>query len=349
MASKSGAFTSSAYKIAGTFGTAASVGAGNKLPYAITPNFNVDELTVQQIGTGVTFEDFTARGNLAPTVSLAGDGGYANGMDYICAQFFGTAAAPAEQTGGQGDYKHVVSWNTTSNAKYGTLVYETSTTTVLEYPSTTTTSISFDASDAPGILQFSAELLAHNVLTTGTANNNAAVVAATSVDTERIAFAFEDTFKINNFSGAALSGAAAQAITAFQLTLNRPQELRGEIKGAVGNSAPVDSDIANGSLSITLKECADHTWFSLWLAETAQKCQLNIQGTQIGTGVNRAITIYIPKMVLVQEPQYAITSPGVNPLTLNFKIIAAAAAPTGMTSVYPYMDIINTRSANLLT
>lgn len=348
MAKLSGANTNAIIQVASTFGTAVDGGAGDKAPFQITPNFGVDELTVQQIGTGVTFEDFAARGNFKPTLSLSGDAGYANTMDFIIAAMFGTASISSELTASQGDYRHTITWNTTSNQKYLTCAYESSTTTVIEYPSCSVTSISLNADEAPGILQFSAEMIANNAVITSTTNTNADLQAATIHDRERIAFGFDDLFRINTASGSTLSGSDNVAITSFALTLNRPQDMIGEIRGSAGNSAPIDTDISTGTLTVTLKELADHTWFTIWSAETPQKATLNIQGTQIGSGQNRAITIYLPRLVLVQEPDYAITSAGVNPVTLTFKIIAASSNPSGMSSTYPYFEIINTRTAALL-
>ena len=348
MAAIAGMQTNAIYQIAGTFGTATAGGAGDKLKAEITPNFNVDTLTPRQIGSGVHMIQTATRGNYKPSLSLAMDGGYRNTMDSQIAQFLGTSGTPTEQTGGQGDYKHTITFNTSINAKYGTLAYETSSTTVLEYPSCATRSLSLNVSDAPGILEFTSELIAHNAVLSTAVNTNAVVAAATATDVEVTAFAFDDTFRINTSSGGALAGGDQYNITGYNLTLTRPQDFIGEIKAAAGNGAPIPTGLFEGTLQVTVKELADHTYFTYWTNETPLKCRLDIQGTQIGTGVNKAVTIYIPKMILVQEPQYALTSDGVNALTLNFQIVAATANPTGMSSTYPYFEIINGLSTSLL-
>lgn len=349
MTSVSGSRTNAIYKIGGTFGTAVSGGAGNKLRSEITPNFNVDVLKPRQIGTGNLIALSATRGNLKPTLQLAMDAGYRNCMDFILAQFFGTASAPAEQTASQGDYKHTLTLNPTLNAKWGTLAYDTSNATLHEYPSTACQSITISLDDAPGILNFEAELLANNIVLTGAVNTNASMASATITDTETINYAFDDTFRINNNTGGALSGSDQYNITGFSFNFQRPQSIKGEIKGSAGNGAPVEEGIILGTLTVNVKELADHAMFTDWSAETPKKCSLNIQGTQIGSGVNKAITINIPKMQLVQEPKYALTSEGVNPLTLTFEILGATANPTGMTSFYPYIEIINNYGTNLLT
>lgn len=348
MASLSGAKTNAIYKIASTYGTAVSGGAGNKLKAEITPNFGVDMLDPRQIGSGAIMVQTSTRGNFKPTVSLAMDAGYRNCFDNILAQMWGTAAAPTEQTVGQGDYKHTITLNTTLNAKPATLAWESSSATVIEMPSVTTQSITIEASDSPGIVNFTAEMIGNNALITGTTNTNASMASATATDTEVIAFNNDDTFQINLNSGGSLSGSDNLAITGYTLKLTRPQEVIGEIRGTAGNSAPIEAGLIEGELTVTLKELADHTYFTYWYNETMLKSKLNIQGTQIGSGVNKSLTIYIPKMVLAEEPKTALTSPGVNPLTMTFKIIAATANPTGMSSFYPYFEIVNGLSTSLL-
>lgn len=351
MASVSGAKSNAILKVASTWGTAVSGGAGNKLKAEITPNFNVEELTAKQIGSGISMAQYVTRGNIKPTISLAMDAGYRNCMDNVIAQFMGTAGAPSEQTAGQADYKHIITFNSSLNAKYVTVAYDTGSATVLEFPTCAATQIGFNLSDAPGILEFTSDLLANDVKGTSLAaatNTNASMASATATDTETINYAFEDTFRINTSSGAALGSGDNYSITGYNLNLSRPQEIKGEIKGSTGNGAPIESGLFEGTLQVTVKELADHTYFGYWYNETALKCALNIQGTQIGTGTNKAISIYIPKMILVQEPQYALTSEGINALTLSFRILAATANPTGMSSTYPYFEIINGLSTSLL-
>ena len=349
MASITGAGTNAIFKIASTYGTAVSGGAGNKLAAEISPNFNVETLKPKVIGTGSSMPKTATRGNFKPVISLNMDAGYRNCMDNLLAQFFGTAGAPAEQTASQGDYKHTITFNTSLNAKYGTLAYESSSATVIEYPSCAVRSFTLSASDAPGILSANFELIANNAVITGTVNSNASMASATLTDTEVVAFAFDDTFRMNSSAGATLAGGDQKNILSYSLTLTRVQEIQGEIKGSVGNGSPVaTSTPLEGTVTVTLKELADHADFTIWSAETPQKCRFDIQGTQIGSGVNKAVTINIPKMMLVGEPQYSITSAGVNTVTLTYEIVQATANPSGMSSTLPYIEIINNLSTSLL-
>lgn len=348
MTSVSGARTNAIIKVASTFGTAVLGAAGNKMRGEFTPNFGVDEVIPRQNGTGNLMAVSATRGNFKPGLGIAMDAGYRNTMDNILAQMWGNDSVSAEITAGQGDYRHTITLNSVLNAKYLTAAHDTSNATLYEYPSCACRSVTISLDDAPGILNFTAELIANNIVLTGAVNSNASMLSATLGDVETINFAFDDTFRMNAASGGALAGGDQYNITGWSLQFTRPQDLVGEIKGSVGNGSPVESGLINGVLTLKVKELADHAKLTEWSNETPQKCALNIQGTAIGSGLNKGITFNIPRMQLVTEPQYQVTSEGINPLTLTYRILGATANPTGMTSFYPYIELVNQLSTSLL-
>lgn len=350
MASISGVNTAAAIKVASTWGTPVTVGAGNKISGEITPSFNVEELTARAIGSGAYMLSSSTRGAIKPTVQIVSDLGYRNNCDTIIAQMLGTSAAPTEVTGGQGDYLHVITVNTALNAKYLTFVYETSSATVHEFATAACQSINIKSQSVPGYIDFTADLLADQVVLSGWTNDNADVIAATFTEgtPELAAIAYEDTYRTNAQSAGAVAGGDQYNITGFDFTMNRPQETIGEIKAASGLSAPTATSYIDASFTATVKELADHAMYTIWSAETARKARLSIEGTQIGTGTNKRFSILMPRMLLVQEPQYAVTADGVNGLTLNFTLLKASANPTGMTNTYPYFEFVNTLSTSLL-
>jgi len=74
-----------------------------------------------------------------------------------------------------------------------------------------------------------------------------------------------------------------------------------------------------------------------------------VEGEQIGAGDNYTAAFYFPKLKVVESPQYELSDPGINPLTVVFKGLAADANPTGMDSVYPYAEFINERSTAIIS
>lgn len=351
MASITGAQTKAGVKIASTWGTAVACGAGNSFAGEISPSFNVSELTSRQVGSGAYMLSSATRGSVIPTVSLTADLGYRNNCDILIAQFMGTSGAPTEVTVGQSDYKHQILFNSSLNSKYVTLAFESSSATVMEFPTCAVTSIGIATTGVPGYLDFTAELLANAVELSSSTNTNATLANCTFTEgtPELVAVDLVDKFRTNAQSGGAVSGGDQYNITGFSFSLSRPQEVIPEIKGSAGNPAPLATDLFEGTLSVDVKELADHAYYSIWSAETARKALIQIEGAQIGTGSNKSFSIYIPRMVLVSEPQYALTDQGTNTLSMEFRILKAAATPTGMSgSTYPYFEIVNELSTSLL-
>lgn len=351
MASITGAQTKAGVKIATTWGTAVACGAGNSFAGEISPSFNVSEITSRQIGSGAYMLSTATRGSVIPTVSLTADLGYRNNCDVLLAQFMGTSGAPTEVNVGEGDYKHVLTFNSTLNSKYVTLAFESSSATVMEFPTCAVQSIGIATTGVPGYIDFTAELLANAVELSSSTNTNATLANCTFTEgtPELVAVDLVDKFQTNAQSGSAVSSGDQYNITGFNLALSRPQEIIPEIKGSAGNSAPLATDLFDGTFSVDVKELADHAYYTIWSAETARKALIQIEGTQIGTGANKSFSIYIPRMLLVTEPQYALTDQGTNTLSMEFRLLKAATTPTGMSgSTYPYFEIVNGLSTSLL-
>lgn len=337
-------------KIASTWGTPTAAGAGDRLAAEISPNFNVSELVARGIGSGLLMASDVTRGNFIPTFDLVGDFGYRNGWDRIFACLFGTSAVPTEVTVGQSDYKHTLTLNSTLNPKFLMLAYETSSTTTLEAPTCAVQSIGLRTTSVPGYLEASASLLAGTVNLSSVTNTNATLQATTFTEGDPVLAAVnqDDYLWIDDQSTGALASGDAYSITSFDFSLSRPQEIRPEMKGSAGNGAPVSTGRVEGEFTITVKELADHTYYTVWSAETAKKVLVSVEGAQIGSGTNKGIKLYIPRVKMVNEPGYSPTDEGTNPLTLGWKLLGASAAPTGMTSRYPYLEITNTLATSLL-
>ncbi len=349
MGSVSGSNTVTGVKVSSTWGTAVAVGAGNRLPAEISFSDNVTEIVSREIGTGNAMASIFTRGQIQPSVSLTMDVGFDNNFDVLLAQMMGTASISAMITVGQNDYRQTVTYNTTLNAKYLTMAFTATDAGTIEFPSVAINSATIRTSSIPGILEASFEGVASDIEHSSAVNTYAVVTASTArTGNENVTAAFDDKFWINNTSAGALAGGNQLNITSYELSLTRPQTTVNEIKNSLGNSAPINDGLFEGTLTIGLKELPDLTQFGDWDLETTKKCRLTLTGSQIGTGSFRSLDIYIPQMQLVSAPQYSVSSPGINPVTLTFKISKASANPTGMTSTYPYFEIVNTRSTALL-
>jgi hypothetical protein len=349
MAAIQGAFATGAVRAASTWGTAVAAGAGNRFAGEISIEAATDTLTDRSIGSGRVMNANVARGNTLYTASVTSDLGYRNGCDTLIAVFMGTSGAPTEVTGGQGDYRHTITVADTLS-KFVTLAYESTSALVHELPTCYVTAWGVSTTGVRGYIDFTASLLANTLELSTTVNTNAVLDATTFTEgtPELVIVDQDDSYRENAQSGAALAGADKLAITSLQFNMERPFELVPEIKEAAGFSAPVSSGLITGSLSMEFKQLNDHSLYTLWTAETARKARFSVEGTQIGTGVNKRFTVLVPRMVMVDAPNFALTSEGRNPVSVSFQVLQAAANPTGMTSTRPYVEIVNTLSTTLL-
>lgn len=343
-----GAQTRAGIRVASTFGTAVACGALHQLAAEISMSPNQQVIEGRAIGSGRFMADNYIRGSISPTVSVTGDCGYGNNFDTIAALILGTDTVSAVAGAEPNDHLHRLTFNTTLNAKYATIAYESSTSTVHEFPSCACQSLTIRTTSVPGLLEYAAEFLANDISLSSVINTNVTLANVTARDTELVAVDFDDDFWVNAQGGAALAGANQYNITSLEFVLTRPQEFRGEIKGSAGNSAPVSTGNATATFAIVAKELKDHTYYTVWSTQVAQKASAVFEGSQIGTGGFRTVGIYLPRIQLTEPPQYGPTDPGVNTVSMNFNCAVASANPTSMNSTYPYLEIINTLSTSLL-
>lgn len=325
-----------------TYGTAEAV-AEKLVVESISWNENVNKLQSAGVGSGGKFSDNMARGFIAGTLSISGIVGYNNGFPLIAAQFLGTAGTPAEQNASQADYLHQILFHSTVNRTFLTIAIESSSTTVIEFPSVTVNSLTITGTPG-GYLTYTAECNFDQLVDTSPTNNNAAIQAVSQTDSELCVCAFDEVFNMNAQSGGAFSSNEL-AITSYELAMSLPQTFKPEIKASAGNSKPTADDKAVGTLTIGLKEHADNTYETAAQAATEYKSSLNIQGTQIGSGDNKTMEINIPRMILIDTPDFGLSSPGNNPQTLVFDVLEAASNPTGMADTTPYFEVTNERSS----
>lgn len=348
MGAISGAKTNAIVQISSTWGTAVAGGDGDKYVGEISHSMNISELTARAIGSGSSMISGATRGNEKPTVSLTGDAHYQGAFGAILSQFMGTDSVSSELTASQGDYRHTITFNTTLNAKYLTFAYESSSTTVHEFPSCAVSSLTIRTPQVPGYLEYQAELVANTLDLSTSTNTNAVCAAATLTDSEIIAQGFADSFWIDLQSSGALDSSDKLNILSYELKLDRPQESANEMKGSAGNGSPIATDLFSGTLTVTLKELVDHTYYTYWANETPLKARFTIEGSVIGTTTPKSLNCYIPRMQLIGEPVYGVASNGMNPVTYTFKLSKASANPTGMSSTYPYFELVNSLSTGYL-
>lgn len=333
-----------------TFGTA--VAATNLIP---VDNFTMSKgssrLEDNPAGINYAMLEDVDFGNINPSASIAMKLGYNNHWPFFAAQMFGTSPAPTEQTVGQGDYLHVMTLNiTTLNAKYLTLAELSTSTLVREYPSAVVTDLVVNFNAPRSYVTSDISMLGNNLVLNSSTNTNAAGVGVGTIGTlNQAILELADSFLINAQAGAALSSPTDKVnITGLTVTYSKPQRTIPEAKGSVGNSDFVADGNFSCLLAVSFKQLDDFTWFNAQAAGTEYKAKIIVDGAQIGTGLNNSLTLFFPRLKIVEDPEHNITGPGIDPQTVVFEALQATASPSGMSSVYPYLELVNTRSTTYL-
>jgi hypothetical protein len=347
MSYKTGADINIGLKKAGTFGTAVTIVAGDKLEVEnLNQSTNAEDLSANPIGSGNSMASDSQQGAIAPSIDFEALMHYNAAEIAALACFMGTDNVMSMGSGG---YCHSILHNTTFNAQYLTAALQPDSSNVMEFPSCVVNSVELSVAEPPAYLKGAFQLLANDRVISGTTNSYSDVAAGTIPDTVRIIPQLSDEILINASSGGALASPGDRLnVRSFTLSLNKEQEFPREFKGAAGNGVPipVGAPPFSGELALELKSLDDLTYFTAAAAGTEYKLSFTITGSLIGGSVYRKFVVNIPRMKLVSDPQYNLTSAGVNPLNLTFKILVAASNPTGMISAYPYFFVWNTKATS---
>lgn len=232
-----------------------------------------------------------------------------------------------------------------------THAYQFTGGSIMEAASCAVTKLVASYENPPNYGRISLELLANDIIQEGTTNSYSAMQSLTVADSERVVGYPDDEFLINFQSAGALSSPTNRlAIKSFVATYEKPQEHTREFKGSLGNSEPVP----NGdppfmcTLAITLSGLDASTYFQRARENAEFKAQFSLTGSLIAGGVYKKIVRQFPRLKLVKDPVYSVSSAGINEVTLEFKALVASSVPSGMLSTYPATLITNTRSAGYL-
>ena len=345
MAAITGSDTVVGLKLGSTFGTAVAIGAGDVFYCeGISKNESTTELTTQSIGAGTVMTTQSDKGFTTTSVPINGYAGYEDSRLAGLGQLFGTDTVTDN---GDTSYTHAFTVNETFNAKYATIAHQVFNAGTFEYPSCSATSVTFSTDSVPNYVTQDQEFLADEKVINSSTNTYATLASASVDKNELVVCQQASEFLINLQGGGALSKTTdLVSITGFTFTLNRPQESPSEIKGSAGNGEPVSTGVPmDATFSITLRKLEDMTYFTAFDAGTEYKASLGIVGGEITTGVDYAWTLSIPRMKIVQSPDFNVSDAGNNPLTVNFKVLVASANPTGMGSTYPFLEVTNEQTA----
>lgn len=338
MSYKTGADTVIVHGVGGTFGTADTISAGDKLIVdSLSANKNPEELQETGIGSGAVMASDAQQGATTPTINVTGTGYFNDAKLQALAVFFQGESVTGNSSGYSHSFMH-----STFNQKYLTTAWQYAANSVAEAASCAVTRFQRTFDNPPNYTKTSYDLLANDIKYTGTTNSYATIDAATVASTKKIIIRPTDIVVLNG---------ATVSVTSVDLNLTKEQTSPREIKNSAGNGAPIPSGDPpfQGTVTVTLKSLDDHTYFSGALADSTYTLTITTTGDAISGSANYTEKWYFPALKLIQEPTYDLSSGGVNPLTLTFKCIYASSIPSGHFSLYPHCMVINDRSTTYLS
>lgn len=334
--------------ITSTWGTASQALSGDKLVVdSFTHGENAEELTENPIGGGLVMANSSERGAISPTVSFTKKLSVNDAGVEALALIFGSASVVAV---GGSIYHHSISMNAyqdVNNTRWATIAAQASDGAVYEYPSAAPVSLTISGQPRPDFVLQTMEFLANKQELATSVNTVANLGSTTLPTTDKFIFRDTSYFMINAQAGAALSSSSdVLNITDFTFVVDRSRDHVREAKNAAGLGVPVAAgEMPVGvTFSVTLRNLNDLTYFTAHQAGTEYKGALYIAGVTAG----HYFRIDLPRLKLVVSPDHQWAQTGDNPVVLTFKCLVASVAPTGMTSVYPYVSVRNAKSSAYL-
>lgn len=348
MAMQTGGDSVVAAKVTTTFGTAASVGSGDKWELeSYQQSTNPEELTANPIGSGAFMTTDSQQGAVSPSINTEFLEHYNDAGVAMKALFYGGESVMV-MAGGY--YSHSLYHNETLfNNKLATIVNQYAAGSVMEFVSAVPTRLQRTWAQPPNYCRGSMDFLADQRKVTGTTNSYATLEATTKADATRVILRPNDSFFLNLMTDSALSSTHRIDVTSVTSEAIKGHSHIAEIRGSAGNgrAIPTGTPPYEETLTVTFKSLDDYTYFSGSAAGTEYKARLSISHPTL----TYSDIISWPRLKLIQDPQYNLSSPAVNPLTLVFKCLyvdQSLSVPAGMLDRYPYEIVTNTKSTAYL-
>jgi len=334
---------SGAFKKAAVWGTAAAIGANTGIMLLRDTLKKKRPSEVDQ-SAGQAFARTADRGLITVAGDLEAWFRY-DGLTDMLAQVFGTAGAPTQQ-GATAAYKHVLQLANNVDGKFGTYARDL-VAQKQECPSLKL--LGFDlVGEAGQPLKLTFPCVADDLLMPAVTNTSFASV--TYRDRANRALYRQMVMRCNDQSGAALGAEDAIKPSGFTLSLRLP--LKGDHLS--GNADKIDEPTRDGeelptlTLQLRFPKFNSTAWVTALQGDTRKKLDLTFTGALIASPYYYTLALVIPH-ALLEETDTDVSGAGKigNPVT--FRLLEAAAAPTGMTYTKPLaMELINTQTTDPL-
>ena len=342
------------FKKTAEWGTALALGALNEV-LVVAPGFSGLDVPAQPIDPALESDTpFVKKSELLqiPPVDIAVPVRLRYEMGAIgsaIAMVYGTAGVPTKVSTTKA-YKHIFQWKDEISGLFGVYAEERPSK-IFEAPSVKPYRVEFNFSN--GILMANVGMRCNNVIDNSTVNTatqvDALTLPATFFGAGVQAMFAHAAVKMNAESGADVAEETALVLSDFNMVFERPLEAGQHVAGSNTIIEPLEEGQSGPGITVTLNfprmSTVNNAFFQTFLAGTEQKLLIKLTGSLIEETYYHDLAFYFPRMKM-QNPNYPVEEIVKSGLTLQAE--QAAAAPTGMTYLRPYLEIINQQTTDYL-
>lgn len=294
----------------------------------------------------VGFDNFITaviRLSLTVDVTLTCDMTHEGSWIQILAHVFGAQSTPAEQTGGEGDYLHVLYPANTTSGKYQVLAWKIEDNRVIEIPSVKwhTVSVSTPVNEV-GTITFQG--IGSGLRVDGGAANTASGLNALAYPPYEPAVYgganANDYFRLDAYSASvALTSADDKGILSLSWEFARPMQRIFCLRGASSQYTKEPKQLSQQNQMMTFQMCeiddAAFNDFAAWLGQTRLMAIASLTGAQIGAGLNRLIQFRFSSVELAGSVPGGFDVQGQSLMqpTFVFNSLATPTVPAGFTTI----------------
>lgn len=271
------------------------------------------------------------------------------GFDVALALIMGaTAGAPAQQEA-TAAYANTYSLSSNLSGLFATLAQKKLVNKIWEFTSLKLHGFKLGC-EMNKPVKLSLEGIADTLDRASAVNTTGTMAAVTMPDTENRIIMNKDTVvRINDQDAIALGAGDELYPSSIEFSFNRPMDAE-PVAGQDGVDEPADNGfpVATMTMKFPRYNTANDAFFDDWDAFTSKKMDITFTGRVIEGAYNYQFKISLPH-VKVDNPEAPVSGPGKIPFSLSFQILAATAAPAGMTHATPFqIDVINKRTTDPL-
>lgn len=343
-----------AFKKGATWGTAIAVGALDEVP-VISPGNTDLQTPVRDIDPALESDTpyvMTSELLQSQPVDFAvpyrfryESGRFAT----MLAMLFGVAGVPTQQ-GATTAYLHEFTWKDEISGLFGTWVEERPSK-IFEVPSAKPFRAEFNFQN--GVLVCTISLRGDDCKDDSTTNTATQVDAVTLPSTfydDGVTAIFRNAVvKINAETGGDVASETALILDDFSVVYERPLEAGVHTAGTEYILEPLEEGLSGPQTQVTLSfprmSSVNDAFFQTFEAGTTQKMLIEFTGANIESTYDYRLSLFFPRLKM-QSPTYPVEEIVKSGLVLQAE--EAGAAPTGMTEVRPYIELVNELTTDYL-